>query len=129
MKKNIKLQDLCKGLPSEVIDYMNYAKYLKFEQEPDYNYLKNLFKRILKRNGVSLDNYILSWCRVENLNLNSDSKDMSYKKNSNGTIKRKSSPQNRLYKKIQESIENKNKSLTNIILKSARNKRKQQYGR
>ena len=119
MKKNIKLQDLCKGLPSEVIDYMNYAKYLKFEQEPDYNYLKNLFKRILKRNGVSLDNYILSWCRVENLNLNSDSKDMSYKKNSNGTIKRKSSPQNRLYKKIQESIENKNKSLTNIILKSA----------
>ena len=110
MKKHIKIEDLCKGLPKEIIDYMYYARYLKFEQEPDYNYLKNLFKMILKRNEVTFDDYILSWCRNESMN--NDSKDSNYKKNSSN--KRKSSPQNRLYKKIQESIENKNKASSSL---------------
>ena len=41
MKKNIKLEDLCKGLPHEMIDYMKNARSLTFEQKPDYKYLKN----------------------------------------------------------------------------------------
>ena len=114
MKKHIKLEDLCRGLPKEIIDYMYYARYLKFEQEPDYNYLKNLFKIILKRNEVTFDDYILSWCRYESMN--NDNKDSSYKKNS--SKKRKSSPQNRLYKKIQESIDNKNKTSPNLDSKN-----------
>jgi serine/threonine protein kinase len=114
MKKHIKLEDLCKGLPKEIIDYMYYARYLKFEQEPDYNYLKNLFKIILKRSEITFDDYILSWCRNESMN--NDNKDSNYKKN--GSKKRKSSPQNRLYKKIQESIENKNKTSPNLDSKN-----------
>ena len=36
MKNIIKLDDLCKDLPKEIIDYMKYSNSLKFEQEPDY---------------------------------------------------------------------------------------------
>ena len=107
MKKHMKLETLCKGLPQEIIDYMYNAKSLKFEQEPDYKYLKNLFATILKRNDITFDKYIFSWCKDESLT--SDSKDITIKKSSNSKLERKSSPQNRLYKKIQENIENKNK--------------------
>ena len=49
MKKHMKLEDLCRGLPSEMIDYMNNAKSLKFDQQPNYKYLKNLFNLILRK--------------------------------------------------------------------------------
>ena len=113
MKKYMKIEDLCRRLPNEIIEYMNYAKSLKFEQEPDYKYLKNLFKIILKKNNVRFDKYIYSWCRNDNLN----KKDLITNKINNNKLERKSSPQNRLYKKIQESIENKNKSIPNSNLK------------
>jgi serine/threonine protein kinase len=34
---------LCKGFPQEFITYINYAKNLKFEDKPDYLYLRKLF--------------------------------------------------------------------------------------
>jgi serine/threonine protein kinase len=121
MKKYMKIEELCKGLPREIIEYMNIAKAMKFEQEPDYNYLKNLFKSILKKNNVILDKYIYSWCRQEILN----NKDYTTKDNDN-IIERKTSPQNRLYKKIQEITEKKNKYIpsTNIRQISANDKSK-----
>ena len=69
MKKNIKLEDLCKDLPIEILDYMKYANSLKFEQEPDYKILKNFFKNILNKNGISFDKYVLSWCEKEKLTI------------------------------------------------------------
>ena len=66
MKKHMDLEILCRGLPKEVLEYMKYAKNLKFEQEPNYKYLKNLFQIILSKNKINLDNYILSWCRNDN---------------------------------------------------------------
>ena len=117
MKKHIKLENLCKGLPIEIFEYMKNAKNLKFEQEPDYKYLKNLFRLILKRNKIVFDKYIFSWCRYDSINTNS----MNKKKNSNNKLERKSSPQNRLYKKIQESIENKNKNKSIHIITNLKN--------
>lgn len=35
---------LCRGFPSEFVQYLNYCKNLKFEDKPDYNMLKGLFK-------------------------------------------------------------------------------------
>ena len=103
MKKNIKLEDLCKDLPIEILDYMKYANSLKFEQEPDYKILKNFFKNILNKNGISFDKYVLSWCEKEKLTIN--------KKSSQRQTERKSTPQKSLYRKIQTSLENKSKSI------------------
>ena len=46
MKKEIKPEILCQGLPNEIVEYMKYVQHLGFEQEPNYNYLRNLFKSI-----------------------------------------------------------------------------------
>ena len=38
---------LCHGLPNEFVLYLNYCKNLRFEDKPDYNYLKNLFRDLM----------------------------------------------------------------------------------
>ena len=38
-KMNIKMCELCYNCPPEFEKYMNYCKNLKFEEDPDYNYL------------------------------------------------------------------------------------------
>ena len=108
MKKNIKLEDLCKDLPIEILEYMKYANSLKFEQEPDYNILKNFFKNILNKNGISFDKYLFSWCEKEKLTIS--------KSSSKNKSERKSTPQKSLYRKIQKSLENKIKSIPFLSL-------------
>jgi len=101
MKKNIEIEELCKGLPNEMIDYMYNAKSLKFEEEPNYTFLKNLFKAILERNKFNFDKNVFSW--VEN------PRNVSEKKNSFTKLRRKCSPHKRLFEKISKSIEKKSK--------------------
>jgi len=43
-------EQLCSGLPKEFCDYIKYCRNLNFEQEPNYNYLRNLFLNIIKKN-------------------------------------------------------------------------------
>lgn len=43
-KLNTSVEVLCQGLPEHFSKYIQYVKELKFEQAPDYEYLKNLFK-------------------------------------------------------------------------------------
>ncbi|KAG2372969.1 hypothetical protein C9374_012999 [Naegleria lovaniensis] len=59
-KKNIKVVSLCKGFPVEFATYLNYARGLKFYQEPDYLYLRNLFLNLFIREKFSLD-YEWDW--------------------------------------------------------------------
>ena len=102
MKKNMKLEDLCKDLPKEILDYMKYANSLRFEQKPDYKILKICFENILIKNGISFDKYVFSWCGKEKLSLSKK----SYKSK---TGRRSSSSHKRLLREIQKSIEKKNK--------------------
>ena len=125
MKKNIKMEVLCDGLPREIIYYMNYARALKFEQEPDYKYLKNLFKIILKRNNILYEEYILSWCQNEKSN-NFEKTKSIYKRNSYYKLDRKSSPQRRLFTQIRKSIEKKNK--TNNRSNNKENEKRRRIG-
>ena len=57
---------LCNGLPNEFLHYLNYCKNLKFEERPDYKYLKGLFGGLL---GLVISNFnlkrneiIFDWC-------------------------------------------------------------------
>ena len=119
MKKHMELEILCRGLPGEVLEYMKYAKSLKFEQEPDYKYLKNLFQTILERNKISVDKYILSWCRKYNSinpNINNTMNNnnlIDNKKNINNKPKTKSTHSNKLYKKVKEKLETEKNSGNN----------------
>ena len=60
---------LCKGLPPQFEEYVKYVKNMKYEEEPDYNYLKNLFLNLLKKSGGNMD-YKYDWDdRINDLNI------------------------------------------------------------
>ena len=42
-------EDLCKGMPIELANYLTYCKNLKFEEKPDYTYLRSLFTGMTKK--------------------------------------------------------------------------------
>jgi hypothetical protein len=48
------------NVPDEFITYMDYCRDLKFEEKPDYNYLRRLFKDLFNRCGYEYD-YIYDW--------------------------------------------------------------------
>jgi hypothetical protein len=43
------LTTLCEGLPEEFLTYLKYCRSLEFESDPDYKYLKKLFRSLLKQ--------------------------------------------------------------------------------
>ena len=59
MEKKIETtpEELCKGFPEEFMNYVHYTRNLEYEQEPDYNFLKNLFITVLKKNEFIIDCY------------------------------------------------------------------------
>ena len=46
---------MCKNLPDDIQTWINYAKELKFEERPDYNFLKSLIKKMAEENDVKFD--------------------------------------------------------------------------
>lgn len=95
MKKNIKPEDLCKGLPTQVTDYMRYVKQLGFEQTPDYKYLINLFRSILQSLSYTSDLIVFSWIRMA---------DAQNLKKPVDPSSRRHSPQARIYKILEANL-------------------------
>jgi len=46
---------LCKGLPIEFGIYLNYCRSLRFEDKPDYYYIRRLFRELFFRQGYKYD--------------------------------------------------------------------------
>ena len=46
---------LCQGLSPEFTTYMNYCRNLRFEERPDYAYLRRTFKDLFIREGHQYD--------------------------------------------------------------------------
>ena len=57
VKRDTTPEQLCKGFPHELEEYVSYTRNLEYEQQPDYCYLKNLFIKILNDEGYNLDYY------------------------------------------------------------------------
>lgn len=51
---------LTKGFPSEFSSYLNYCRGLRFEEAPDYMYLRQLFRLLFRTLNHSYD-YIFDW--------------------------------------------------------------------
>jgi hypothetical protein len=49
-KKSTTAEELCLGFSNEFCEYINYTRNLTFEQEPDYNYLRDLLRKIISDN-------------------------------------------------------------------------------
>ncbi|KAI9625028.1 hypothetical protein KEM48_008602 [Puccinia striiformis f. sp. tritici PST-130] len=51
---------LCRGFPKEFAIYLNYSRSLRFDDKPDYPYLRKLFRDLFVREGFSYD-YVFDW--------------------------------------------------------------------
>lgn len=60
IKLSTPIEILTRGYPREFADYMHYCKNLKYDEDPDYAYLRRLFKDLYVRHGLEND-YIFDW--------------------------------------------------------------------
>lgn len=58
------VETLCKGFPSEFSMYLNYCRGLRFDEAPDYMYLRQLF-RILFRTLNHQYDYTFDWTMLK----------------------------------------------------------------
>ena len=70
IKKETSASALCNGFPYEFKKYIEYTRNLEYEQDPDYNMLKNLFKNILINENINKDYFYLYDWDIEYKNLN-----------------------------------------------------------
>ncbi|EIM90811.1 kinase-like protein [Stereum hirsutum FP-91666 SS1] len=64
-KQSTPIAELCDGFPEEFSIYMNYVRKLGFEESPDYDFLRELFSKVLKTLGEPEDG-VYDWMLLNN---------------------------------------------------------------
>ncbi|WFD31356.1 non-specific serine/threonine protein kinase [Malassezia sp. CBS 17886] len=59
-KQSTPIKELCDGYPEEFGIYLNYVRKLGFEETPDYDFLRELFTKVLKNRG-DVDDGVYDW--------------------------------------------------------------------
>eukprot|EP00445_Apocalathium_hangoei_P091047 CAMPEP_0204245708 /NCGR_PEP_ID=MMETSP0361-20130328/97771_1 /ASSEMBLY_ACC=CAM_ASM_000343 /TAXON_ID=268821 /ORGANISM="Scrippsiella Hangoei, Strain SHTV-5" /LENGTH=415 /DNA_ID=CAMNT_0051218917 /DNA_START=59 /DNA_END=1308 /DNA_ORIENTATION=+ len=59
-KMSTPVETLCKHFPTEFVTYLNYCRSLRFEDRPDYAYLRRLLKDLFFREGYQYD-FVFDW--------------------------------------------------------------------
>ncbi|KAI8930107.1 kinase-like domain-containing protein [Entophlyctis helioformis] len=59
-KQTTSIKELCEGHPEEFATYLSYVRNLKFEEQPDYDYLRNLMNKVLLKMGDQ-DDGVFDW--------------------------------------------------------------------
>ncbi|KAK6914104.1 Protein kinase domain [Dillenia turbinata] len=67
------IEALCKNYPSEFVSYFHYCRSLRFEDKPDYSYLKRLFRDLFIREGYQFD-YVFDWTILKYPQISSSSR-------------------------------------------------------
>ena len=63
-KFSISVERLCHGLPDEFKYYLNYCRGLNFEEEPDYEFLRGLFKQLASKMEIKYDG-LFDWSQLQ----------------------------------------------------------------
>ncbi|KAH9993765.1 CK1/CK1/CK1-G protein kinase [Russula vinacea] len=59
-KQTTPIKELCEGYPEEFGIYLNYVRKLGFEETPDYDFLRELFAKVMKNNN-DVDDGVYDW--------------------------------------------------------------------
>lgn len=59
-KVSTPVEELCRGLPAEFGNYLTYVKSLRFEDRPDYGFLRRMLKELLIAENFEYD-YMFDW--------------------------------------------------------------------
>ena len=91
MKMRTTSEELCKGFPRQFMEYIEYTKNMEFEQEPDYDYLRGLFRQVMNEREYKFD-YIYDWCQPKEKRKNNviivknENKNINNKINNNNKV-------------------------------------------
>jgi len=56
-KLTMPIEIMCKGCPTEMSTYLQYCRTLRFDERPDYSYVRKLFKDLFRRCSYKFDYY------------------------------------------------------------------------
>ncbi|KAK0551470.1 Palmitoylated plasma membrane-bound casein kinase [Tilletia horrida] len=59
-KQSTPIRELCEGFPEEFGIYLNYVRKLGFEETPDYDFLRELFTKVLRSAG-EVEDAVYDW--------------------------------------------------------------------
>ncbi|KAG6723302.1 hypothetical protein I3842_03G201600 [Carya illinoinensis] len=59
-KVSTSIEALCRGYPTEFASYFHYCRSLRFDDKPDYAYLKRIFRDLFIREDFQFD-YVFDW--------------------------------------------------------------------
>ena len=107
-KKKNRPEILCKDIPIEFKEFLSHCQNLRFDEKPDYKYLKELLKNVMIKNCCCC-NYNFSWVaemKLDQIKI----KNFANEVMSKSCLKlRKENPQIRLYNSILATINNRQK--------------------
>ncbi|CAD5215626.1 unnamed protein product [Bursaphelenchus okinawaensis] len=63
-KLSTPVEELCRNFPNAFVEYIEYCKALKFDEVPDYEKLRKIFRDLFRQKGYETD-YVFDW----NMNL------------------------------------------------------------
>jgi len=66
IKISTTFESLCKGIPEEFLHYLKYCHSLGFEEKPDYDFVRKLFKDLFQKKGYDFD-YNYDWVILKNV--------------------------------------------------------------
>jgi len=66
-KMSTPLEALCNGFPTQFIEYISHAKSLRFDQQPNYNYLRKTFRTLAVEMQYTYD-YQFDWTKMDSKN-------------------------------------------------------------
>ena len=94
--------EIFKDIPEEIIEFIKYAQNLKFEEDPDYNYMKGLFMTLLIKNNCNIQKINFCWI---------DPNDKDHRAFSKNKLRKKINPRFR----ILENLKNKRLNSLQIV--------------
>ncbi|KAF7456291.1 casein kinase I [Cryptosporidium felis] len=63
-KMGTSVETLCKSYPPEFTTYLHYCRVLRFDDRPDYTYLRRLFRDLMQREGL-VDDGEFDWDKLD----------------------------------------------------------------
>ncbi|CAG9316099.1 unnamed protein product [Blepharisma stoltei] len=61
IKAAVPVHELCIGCPGEFMEFLNYARSLKFDEKPKYDYLRNLLEKV--KRSLDYSEYSFLWLK------------------------------------------------------------------
>ena len=117
-KKETSSEELCSGFPDEFKQYVHYTKNLDYEQNPDYDFLKQLFVNIIKNLNGRMD-YIYDWTTKSDLQKRKEPK--NEENTENDSFRGKNSKKEEIISNHNNNNNNNNNQFNRITSRQAKN--------